>query len=83
MLSYHYLLVLTAVGALTIPVSGTVALDDVVRGTSNGNISSGNNNRIEVRVESITEGLHTTKKDVSDHYRVFGLVYHLRWYQQR
>lgn len=50
-------LVLSTVGALSIPVSGTIALDNVTLSTSDGDIVARDDNGVEIIVVSISESL--------------------------
>jgi hypothetical protein len=51
------LLVLTTVGSLTIPVSLTVALNNMTGSTGNGDVVTGNDNRIKIIIIGISECL--------------------------
>lgn len=52
-----YSLVLTTVGALSIPVVCSIAINNVAVSTSDGVIGTGNDDRIEVRIESSAKAL--------------------------
>lgn len=50
-------LVLSTVGALTIPVSRTITLDDMTIGTGDDDVGTGNDDGVEVIVVCIAKGL--------------------------
>jgi len=53
-----YGLGLSTVGTLSVPVSSTIALDDVALGTGDRDTVARNNNGIETIAECISKGLY-------------------------
>lgn len=57
-----YLLVLSTVGSLAVPVGLAVTLNYVTISTGNGEVGSRDNNGVKVIVEGVSEGLSSVNK---------------------